>query len=79
MLRNFSLLFGRYILGGNQYKLRYKYICMVINSDYIWFIIYSTGCLIFKVFNFGQFVIEFKDFAAFKGSKSKKVKFVIYL
>jgi len=52
---------------------------MVIDSDYIWFIIYSTGCLILKVFNFGQFVIEFKDFAAFKGSKSKKVKFVIYL
>lgn len=37
------------------------------------FLFYSTGCLILKIFTFGQFKAELKDFASFKGSKSKKV------
>jgi len=43
------------------------------------FIIYLTGCLIIKVFTFGQFKMEFKNFASFKGSKSKKVNLVCLL
>jgi hypothetical protein len=43
------------------------------------FIFYSTGCLILKVITFGQYKMEFKDFASFKGSKSKKVNLVCLL
>lgn len=43
------------------------------------FVFYSTGCLILKVFTFGQYRMEFKDFACFKGSKSKKVNLVCLL
>ena len=43
------------------------------------FVFYSTGCLILKVFTFGQYKMEFKDFASFKGSKSKKVNLVCLL
>lgn len=43
------------------------------------FIFYSTGCLILKVITFGQYQMEFKDFASFKGSKSKKVNLVCLL
>ena len=43
------------------------------------FIFYSTGCLILKVITFGQFKMEFKDFASFKGSKSKNVNLVCIL
>ena len=43
------------------------------------FIFYSTGCLILKVFTFGQFKIEFKDFSTFKASKAKKVNLLLLL
>ncbi len=43
------------------------------------FLFYSTGCLILKVFTLGRFTMEFKDFASFKGSKSKKINLICLL
>jgi hypothetical protein len=43
------------------------------------FIFYSTGGFILKVLTFGQFKIEFKDFASFKGNKSKKINLICLL
>ena len=53
----------------------------IITDIFVWllidtalgFLFYSTGCFILKVFTFGRFNIELKDFASFKGAKSKKV------
>lgn len=43
------------------------------------FIFYSTGCLMLKAFTFGQFKVEFKDFASFKASKAKNIKLICLL
>ena len=43
------------------------------------FIFYSTGCLILKLITFGQFKMEFKDFCAYKVSKSRKVNLICLL
>lgn len=43
------------------------------------YIFYSTGCLMLKIFTFGQFQAEFKDFASFKDNKSKKVNLICFL
>jgi hypothetical protein len=43
------------------------------------FIFYSTGCFILKIFTFGRFKIEFKDFATFKVSRAKKVNLTLLL
>jgi hypothetical protein len=43
------------------------------------FLFYSTGCFILKVFTLGRFNIEFKNFATFKGEKSRKVTSIIVL
>jgi hypothetical protein len=43
------------------------------------FLFYSTGCFILKVFTLGSYKMEFKDFATFKGAKSRKVTSIIIL
>ena len=43
------------------------------------FIFYLTGCLILKIITLGQLNVEFKDFAAFKASKSAKRNFICLL
>ena len=43
------------------------------------FLFYSTGCFILKVFTLGSFKMEFKDFASFKGQKSRKVTLITFL
>ena len=43
------------------------------------FVFYSTGWLILKLITFGQLKMECKDFASFKGSKSKKVNLICLL
>ena len=43
------------------------------------FLFYSTGCFILKVLTLGSFKMEFKDFASFKGKKSRKVTLIILL
>ncbi|MEW6992599.1 hypothetical protein AADZ91_18200 [Colwelliaceae bacterium 6441] len=43
------------------------------------FLFYSTGCLILKFFTLGSYKMEFKDFATFKGAKSRKVTSIIIL
>lgn len=43
------------------------------------FIFYSTGCFILKIFTFGQFETQFKDFSNFKANKAKKVNLIILL
>lgn len=40
------------------------------------FILYATGCLVLKVITFGQYEMEFKDYASFKSSKVHKVDLV---
>jgi hypothetical protein len=43
------------------------------------FIFYLTGCLVLKIFTFGLFQIALKDFASFKGAKSRKVTLLAFL
>jgi hypothetical protein len=43
------------------------------------FLFYSTGCFILKIFTFGRYKMEFKDFATFNGAKSRKVTLITVL
>ena len=43
------------------------------------FIFYSTGCVILKVISFGQYKIQFRDYASYKDNKSGNVTLVCLL
>ncbi len=43
------------------------------------FLFYSTGCFILKLLTLGRYNMAFKDFATFKGAKSRKVTSIIIL
>ena len=43
------------------------------------FLFYSTGWLLVKVLTFGQYKSEFKDFASYKASKTRRVDLTFLL
>ncbi|WP_299491820.1 hypothetical protein [uncultured Shewanella sp.] len=59
----------------------------IVTDIFVWllidtalgFLFYSTGCFILKVLTLGRYNMEFKDFATFKGVKSRKVTSIIIL
>lgn len=43
------------------------------------FLIYSTGCAILKIVNFGKFKSEITDYVSFKANKAKDVYLICLL